>query len=430
MKLPFEKIKRVLFICPFLSGLKLVQKVSIENPNVNIDYLGAEIVSPILPPNLRRLGDIPVFLNNNRMKLDLKKIEEIRNNYNFIYCTEFIFQHDLNFQEWRKASEVPILCPSKECSYLEHSKLTTKKMLEKLKIPFPEFEIIIENDQKCIEDLNDPHYRENQFMLKLDKTLLRTGAQTRVSSIDQYKKTIAFLRENNLQDGTFFAEKIIHGKEISAHFLCNGTDFVYLGSALDYKKLYENNQGSNSCGAGSYSPVDYCDADIENQLLSYADKIVKFLNEKGFPYHGILYLGIIIDSEKIANILEINTRPGNPEFGTIIDTIDSKNLLENLYNAALGEQLKEITHNKNVSVSINVLNQNYSFIPIMNKINLCVEPDNNFNIVKYDLNFNGDNYFFNISKVDSDLISAATDIYRYLEKQNLTGFRYRRDIGI
>jgi phosphoribosylamine--glycine ligase len=302
-------------------------------------------------------------------------------------------------------------------------------MLE-LGIPSPKFEIIGENRWGQIEDLTESHYYENNFILKLDKTMIRTGVQTQVSSINQYKKTIESFRKHNINYGTFFAEKLILGKEISAHFLCNGTDWTYLGSARDFKKLYENDQGKNSAGTGSYSPVDYINENIERQLYSYIDKILNYLNEHGVPYHGIIYLGIMIDNQGTANVLEINTRPGNPEFGTIIDTINSGNLLENLYNSATGDQLTKTTHDINSSVSISIVNQNYATTPIKEQIPLEIVADTRFTIVKYDLDYNGNNYFFNISRIDSSVSNSAQEIYQYLETQDLTGFRYRKDIGL
>jgi phosphoribosylamine--glycine ligase len=421
-------MKTVLLISPFLSGIQLARKLAMENLNVRVDYVGSEIISPKLPSNLRRLGDVPKLFNVPHL-LDFKKIDEIRDNYDFIYCPDFIFQHDLNFQDWKKTFSIPFLCPSRECSFLEYSKLNFKSLMMEIGIPSPEFEIVVENRWGQIEDLQDSYYYENNFVLKLDKTMIKTGIQTRISSIDQYKKTVLSFRKNDIRHGTFFAEKRILGKEISAHFLCNGTEWTYLGSSRDYKKLYENDQGHNCAGMGSYSPVDYLNESVESQLYSYIDKILKYLNAKGIFYHGIMFLGVMIDQQGIANILEINTRPGNPEFGTIIDTINSGNLLENLYNSATGDCLTTMTHDKNSSVSINIVNQNYSLAPIAEKINLEIVPDERFTIIKYDTDYNGNNYFFNVSKTGHNISHSVQEIYQYLEKQDLTGFRYRKDIG-
>jgi phosphoribosylamine-glycine ligase len=421
-------MKNILLISPYLSGIQLAIKLALENPNIKVDYFGSEIVSPTLPSNLRRLGNVPKSFNIYN-PLDLKEIIKVQDNYDFIYSPDFIFQRNLNFQDWRKTCNVPVLCPSRECSYLEHSKLNLKSIMKEVDIPFPEFEVIVENRWGEIEDLKDEYYYKNNFILKLDQSIVRTGAQTRISSIDQYKKTILSFKRNDVDHGTFFVEKIMLGKEISAHFLCNGTDWIYLGSARDYKQLYENSQGPNSSGTGSYSPVEYVDSHVENQLCLYVDKILKYLNNNGIFYHGVMYLGVMIDQQGTANILEINTRPGNPEFGTIINTINSGNLLENLYNAAIGNQLTKITHSTESAVSINVVNQNYSIIPILEKINLEIVPDNRFTIIKYDVDYNGNNYFFNVLNTGYDVSKLSTEIYQYLEKQDLTGFRYRKDIG-
>jgi phosphoribosylamine-glycine ligase len=362
------------------------------------------------------------------MSESLKKLKEIYTNYSFIYASDFAFQFNTEFQEWRKLIDVPILCPSRESSFLEFSKLKLKGILKELQIPNPDYEIVIEDDWGRIEDLKNPKFLTDRFMLKMDKnSIVFSGHQSRISNFQSYKKSIHQTRHLS---GSYFVEEYINGTEASAHFLCNGNDWLYLGSARDYKKLYENDQGQNCSSTGSYSPVSYITENVKSQMFSYMTRILAYLNLCGVEYKGVMYLGLMIDSTETVNILEINTRPGNPEFNTIVTTIKS-GLLENLQNAALGFPFTAIEFDNTIaSVSINILNENYL---LENKQPITAAPlllDNTTTICYFDPAVDGNNMFANVLKTDKNLSDAATSLNRLLKDQLPNGCRFRQDIGI
>ena len=100
----------------------------------------------------------------------------------------------------------------------------------------------------------------------------------------------------------------------------------------DYKRKYNGDSGPNTFGMGSISPVPFSPV-----VQTYAEKIVNYLNSQGMPYVGFLYLGIL-ECNGIPYLLEVNTRPGDPEIQSILPTIDS-NLSTAFYNAATGNPL-------------------------------------------------------------------------------------------
>ena len=79
----------------------------------------------------------------------------------------------------------------------------------------------------------------------------------------------------------------------------------------------------------------YFTEDIKKTVCSYMDKLIPYFSGLALYFRGILYLGIMIDKNGVPHIIEINTRPGCPEFLTILDTIDTSNLLENFYHIVL-----------------------------------------------------------------------------------------------
>ena len=95
--------------------------------------------------------------------------------------------------------------------------------------------------------------------------------------------------------------------------VCNGKNFKLLGSAQDYKKIYDKDLGANTGGMGAFSPALNISPEVEKEIL---DKIVTptliEMDERGTPFSGILYAGLMI-THKGPKLIEYNVRLGDPE---------------------------------------------------------------------------------------------------------------------
>jgi phosphoribosylamine---glycine ligase len=130
-------------------------------------------------------------------------------------------------------------------------------------------------------------------------------------------------------------EQLLEGEEVSLFALCAGTEALALAPAQDFKRLGDGDQGPNTGGMGSYSPVPAVDADLAQELLDAVHRpVLAELAKRGAPFQGLLYAGLMLTADG-PRVLEFNCRFGDPETQAILPRLDG-DLLEALAAAASG----------------------------------------------------------------------------------------------
>ncbi|QAY77090.1 phosphoribosylamine--glycine ligase [Sphingosinicella sp. BN140058] len=130
-------------------------------------------------------------------------------------------------------------------------------------------------------------------------------------------------------------EEYMTGEEVSFFVLTDGKAVVALGSAQDHKRVGDGDTGPNTGGMGAYSPASILTPDLEARVL---DEIVRptvaALAERGSPYSGVLFAGLML-TESGPKLIEYNARFGDPECQVLMMRLDS-DLLELLDAVARG----------------------------------------------------------------------------------------------
>ncbi|MGI9666148.1 MAG: phosphoribosylamine--glycine ligase [Acidimicrobiia bacterium] len=132
---------------------------------------------------------------------------------------------------------------------------------------------------------------------------------------------------------TVVIEDFLAGDEVSTFFICADGVAVSLEPARDYKRLEDDDQGPNTGGMGSYSPVidvgDYFAAWARHNVV---EPTLAELASRGVPYTGFLYVGLILTDDG-PRVLEFNCRLGDPETQVLMPRLET-DLLELLHAAA------------------------------------------------------------------------------------------------
>jgi phosphoribosylamine--glycine ligase len=118
-------------------------------------------------------------------------------------------------------------------------------------------------------------------------------------------------------------EEFLEGEELSLLALCDGERAVPLAPAQDYKRIFDGDEGPNTGGMGSYSPVPGFDAGRAQELAAVVHQpIVDELRRRGTPFHGVLYAGLMMGPTG-PKVLEYNARFGDPETQAVLPRLRS-----------------------------------------------------------------------------------------------------------
>ena len=217
--------------------------------------------------------------------------------------------------------------PSKEASKLEGSKKFTKEICKAANIPTANYESFTNQDHAInyIKNINTP------IVIKADGLAAGKGV------IIAKNKDEAILAIENLFKGIFgeagktvLIEEYLEGIEASYFALCDGKNAIPLTNAQDHKRVGDGDTGPNTGGMGAFSPTpNLSEKDNEHILNNIIKPTLAVMHERGTPFQGILYAGLMLTNEG-PKLIEYNVRFGDPECQVILSRIKS-----NLFEAIL-----------------------------------------------------------------------------------------------
>ena len=137
-------------------------------------------------------------------------------------------------------------------------------------------------------------------------------------------------------DGPLVIEELLEGPELSLLALCDGRTALALAPAQDFKRAYDGDEGPNTGGMGSYSPVPGVGPAAAKELVERVHvPVLRELAARGAPFRGLLYAGLML-TEDGPRVLEFNCRFGDPETQSIVPRLEG-DLLAALSAAAAGD---------------------------------------------------------------------------------------------
>jgi phosphoribosylamine--glycine ligase len=213
--------------------------------------------------------------------------------------------------------------PSAAAAELEGSKAFAKQLMKEAGVPTASH-VLLRSREEALEHLACAPY---PAVLKADCLAAGKGVIVCSSEAEAREAAEVFFGERRFGDTTVVLEEFLEGEELSLLALCDGENVVPLAPAQDYKRIFDGDQGPNTGGMGSYSPVPgFGPAEVEEIVDAVHRPVVAAMAARGVPFHGVLYAGLMVGPEG-PEVLEFNVRFGDPETQAVLPRLRS-DLLE------------------------------------------------------------------------------------------------------
>ncbi len=237
--------------------------------------------------------------------------------------------------------------------------------------------------------------------------------------------------------GELLIEELLEGEEVSLFALADGRDAAPLAPAQDFKRIGEGDEGPNTGGMGSFSPVPGLgEPEVEELVDTVHRPVLAELARRGAPFSGLLYAGLML-TEDGPRVLEFNCRFGDPETQSILPRLEG-DLLASLASAAAGRLDGELGVSDRAAVTVVLASGDYpergdSGTPIEG-----IEDAEATGALVFHagtarhggrLVTNGGR-ILNVTALGDDLPAARAQAYDAVSRISFAGMRFRRDIGL
>ncbi len=330
--------------------------------------------------------------------------------------------------------KIKVFGPNKIASQLEGSKIFTKKLCEKYKIPTAKFEIFKnrEDAKQFCENCDYPK------VIKANNIASGKGVYICNNNND------AKIAITEIFDGKFgkaksiIIEEFLKGEEMSFFTIHDGIAFKNFSTAQDHKRVLEGDKGKNTGGMGAYSPSRLISEGLQQKIITkIIQPTLKGLYEMGSVYKGFLYTGLMIVNNE-PYLIEYNVRMGDPECQTILPRL--KTDLIDIILACCDKKLNQLKiewlNKKSLCIVLcsngypDKFKKNVEIVGLENiKIN-----QNNFLYHAGTINKNNKVYavggrVLNFVSISGEFDQAKKNIISNLNKLNWNDGFYRKDIG-
>jgi phosphoribosylamine--glycine ligase len=211
--------------------------------------------------------------------------------------------------------------PSKAAARIEGSKAWAKQIMSNAGVPTARSETVttLEEGLAALARFGTP------VVVKADGLAAGKGvtvAENREAAEEALRICLVDLAFGGA-GATVVIEEFLEGEELSVFCVTDGRAVVPLAEAQDFKRALDGDEGQNTGGMGSYSPVPHMLAGI---LARAVDEIfvptVRELERRGARYRGLLYAGLMVTSGG-PKVLEFNCRFGDPETQAVVPRLRS-----------------------------------------------------------------------------------------------------------
>ncbi|MFW6237856.1 MAG: phosphoribosylamine--glycine ligase [Halanaerobiales bacterium] len=330
-----------------------------------------------------------------------------------------------------------IFGPDSNSARVEGSKVFAKRILQKYNIPTAEYEVFT-NPEHALSHLQKADY---PLVIKAEGLAAGKGVEI-ATDCEQARRAVNKIMEDQVFGDAgerIVIEDFLEGREVSVLALTDGSKIIPLSFARDYKPVFDGDEGPNTGGMGSYSPVLDLTGEQKSQICSevLVPSMEAFKSE-GLTYKGILYTGIIMTGTG-PKVLDFNIRFGDPESQVILPRLknDLVAVMEKVIDGKLCDI--ELKWDDRSAVCVVLCSGGY---PLTYETGCRISGLSKLNQYDNLLVFHagtikqGEEYFtsggrvLGITVLGDSIFDAVNEAYNHIDEIYFEDMHYRTDIGM
>ncbi len=220
---------------------------------------------------------------------------------------------------------IPCVGPKIEAAQLEGSKIFTRGLLQKYKINSN----ILSKKFNSLEGVEE-YVKEmgiDNIVVKPDGLTGGKGVKVYGDHLFSLNDILNYCRDLVKGRNSFLLEEKCDGEEFTLQTFVDGKNVVGTPLVQDHKRAYENDEGPNTGGMGSYSMDDHLmpfisKSDIDDAINDMKKVVAAVKAETGVEYKGFLY-GQYMKTAMGIKLIEFNVRLGDPEAMNVLPLLET-----------------------------------------------------------------------------------------------------------
>lgn len=323
--------------------------------------------------------------------------------------------------------------PTQKAAIIESSKVFSKELMKKYRIPTPEYQSFQKYDDAIafLDKISFP------VVIKADGLALGKGVIIATSREEAEKALADMLLENKFGEAgkRVLIEEFITGPEVSILAFTDGESYIPMVSSQDHKRAYDKDEGPNTGGMGAFSPSPHYTPEVAEYVeKNIIEPTIQAMAEEGRAFQGVLYFGLMLTSSG-PKVLEYNARFGDPETQVVLPRLKT-DLLE-IMEAIIDKKLDEIEIKWDERAAVCVVLASEGYPGSYEKgVAIEIKEENNQTLLfhagtrKTEQGYvtNGGRVL-GITALGNDMEDAVESVYHNIESVYFEGMHYRKDIG-
>ncbi len=328
---------------------------------------------------------------------------------------------------------IPCFGPNAKAAIIEGSKVFSKNLMKKYKIPTAEYEVFEDAEAalRYVKTCKIP------TVVKADGLALGKGVVIAMKREEAVDAVVSIMQDKKFgaSGNRIVVEEFLTGPEVSVLAFTDGKTLKPMVSSMDHKRALDNDEGLNTGGMGTVAPNPYYTADIAAECM---EKIfiptVNAMNAEGRSFKGCLYFGLMLTPDG-PKVIEYNCRFGDPETQVVLPLLES-DLLTVMKATTEGTLAEcEVKFSDKSACCVIMASKGYPE-KYDSGFELKISPEVNGSVYVAGAKLSEDGKLLTaggrvlgVSAVDDSLEGAISSAYEKVELVSFENSFYRRDIG-